>query len=410
MNKNFKIQFNPFKILGISQESSIKEARDKFIDVLGSCPEKNKPVYCLAFDMICNKSSYYVMNGVYSVTKIDEFFCVNTGNLKLLKKLMHIKKNKYFLKKMDDLHRTLLYLAARNGFKNIVEYLIKIGVDLNSTQSTGSTPLHAAAFYGHKDIVKLLIDNGANPNIKNNFNNDPAQEGATNDIKEIIYNTKDNQILNLYYKLCSKKLVSHFIPIYGNNEDDVICYKLICNSNIGHLDRKNYVGVWHGTKFQCLESIVEKGLKPSGTKISNNTIIEPREGHIELNITFDEISNFAQAVFVSPSPNYSSSPAYAEIIEFKNKKYACLVEGRVKQGSYTKHRSTINRKIIPYGEPSCVEFRISEEHLIDLFVTSIVFISVNFIDNVEDYKDTDNISETDDEMMKTSESYWTNNI
>jgi len=45
-----------------------------------------------------------------------------------------------------------------------------------------------------------------------------------------------------------------------------------------------------------------------------------------------------------------------------------------------------------------------------LFVTSIVFISVDFIDNVEDYKDTDNISETDDEMMKTSESYWTNNI
>ena len=43
MNKNFKIQFNPFKILGISQESSIKEARDKFIDVLGSCPEKKRP-------------------------------------------------------------------------------------------------------------------------------------------------------------------------------------------------------------------------------------------------------------------------------------------------------------------------------------------------------------------------------
>jgi hypothetical protein len=323
---------------------------------------------------------------------------------------MHIKKNKDFLKKMDDLHRTLLYLAARNGFKNIVEYLIKIGFDLNITQSTGSTPLHAAAFYGHKDIVKLLIDNGANPNIKNNFNNDPAQEGATNDIKEIIYNTKDNQILNLYYKLCSKKLVSHFIPIYGKNEDEVICYKLICNTNIDLLDRQNYVGVWHGTEFQCLESIVEKGLKPSGTKISDDTIIEPPSNHIELNTTFDGISNWAKAVFVSPSLIYSSLPAYAEIIKCKNKKYVCLVEGRVKKGSYTEHYSTTYREIIPYGEPSRVEFRINEEHLIDLFVTSVVFISLDFIDNVKYYQDTETISENDDEMMKTSESFWSNNV
>ena len=413
MNNNYQIHLNPFKKLNINPQSSIKEARAKFIKILGICNEKDKPVYCLAFDMICNKSSYFVVNGDYWVKKRDEFFCVNTGNFKLLKTLIRTKKNKNFLRNIDDLKRTLLYLAARNGFKDIVEYLIKIGADLNSTQSTGSTPLHAAAFYGHKDIVKLLIDNGANPNIKNKFNNFPIKEGKTEDIKEIINSTNDNQILNLYYKLSSKNLASYFIPINGNNENgkgEVICYKLICNSQINHLERKNYVVVWHGTKFQYLESIVEKGLKPSGTKISDDTIIEPPNGHIKLNTTFDGISNLAEAVFVSPSLIYSSLPAYAEIIKCKNKEYVCLIEGRVKKGSYTEHYSTTNRESIPYDEPSRVEFRIIEEHLIDLFVTSVVFISLDFIDNVKYYQDTETISENDDEMMKTSESFWSNNV
>ena len=48
--------------------------------------------------------------------------------------------------------------------------------------------------------------------------------------------------------------------------------------------------------------------------------------------------------------------------------------------------------------------------MIDFFVTSIVFISMDFINNIKYYKDTDTISETDDEMMKTSENFWTNNI
>ena len=270
--------------------------------------------------------------------------------------------------------------------------------------------MHGAVFYGHKDIVQLLIANGANPKIKNKYNNEPIQETASEEIKEIINNSYNNQILNLYHKLYAKKLVSYFIPIYGDEGDEVICYKLICNSQINHEDKKNYVVVWHGTKFKNLESIVIKGLQPSGRKISDDTIIEPPSGHIKLNTTFDGISNWAKAVFVSPSLIYSSLPAYAETIRCKDKEYVCLVEGRVKKGSYTQHRSTTHREYIPYDEPSKVEFRICEEHAIYLFVTSVVIISMDFINNVKYYKDTETISEADDEMMKTSESFWTNHI
>ena len=63
MNNKYQIHLNPFKKLNISPQSSIEEARAKFIKILSICGEKYKPVFCLAFDMIWNKSSYFVMNG-----------------------------------------------------------------------------------------------------------------------------------------------------------------------------------------------------------------------------------------------------------------------------------------------------------------------------------------------------------
>ena len=127
MDDEYLNGFNPFKVFNISPKSSIKEARYKFIATLKSCSEKVKRRYCLAFDMICNKISYYVINGIFWVKKKDEFYYVNIGNLKELKKLLHSTKNKCILSKKDALKRTLLYLAARNGYYDIVAYLIKIG-------------------------------------------------------------------------------------------------------------------------------------------------------------------------------------------------------------------------------------------------------------------------------------------
>ena len=74
MNNNYLIHLNPFEIFKLSPQSSIKEARAKFIRILGICSEKYKPFFCLAFDMICNKSSYLVVNGDYWVKKEMNIF------------------------------------------------------------------------------------------------------------------------------------------------------------------------------------------------------------------------------------------------------------------------------------------------------------------------------------------------
>ena len=56
-----------------------------------------------------------------------------------------------------DINEALL-LAARNGDLSELRKAISKGVDVNTVNQYGQTPLHLAARYGHKEIVEYLID------------------------------------------------------------------------------------------------------------------------------------------------------------------------------------------------------------------------------------------------------------
>ena len=57
------------------------------------------------------------------------------GDLKSLVKLY--TKDKNILKEKDELGRNLLYIAARNGFNDICEFLLEEGIiDPNDTQNS----------------------------------------------------------------------------------------------------------------------------------------------------------------------------------------------------------------------------------------------------------------------------------
>ncbi len=56
---------------------------------------------------------------------------------------------------------TPLYLAAYNGYKNIVDLLIKDGVDVNKIDDKGNTLLHAAAVQGHVNVARILVEYNA---------------------------------------------------------------------------------------------------------------------------------------------------------------------------------------------------------------------------------------------------------
>ena len=55
-----------------------------------------------------------------------------------------------------------MYVAAQRGHLQIVELLVKAGIDIDkATSKTGTTPLHIATKRCHIEVVRLLIDSDA---------------------------------------------------------------------------------------------------------------------------------------------------------------------------------------------------------------------------------------------------------
>jgi len=81
-----------------------------------------------------------------------------------------------------------LGLAAYFGHKQIVEYLIKAGAEVNSPSknSLGVTPLQSAVAGGHLEITRLLLTAGASPNVREGGGYTPLHTAAYNGDIEIV--------------------------------------------------------------------------------------------------------------------------------------------------------------------------------------------------------------------------------
>lgn len=71
-------------------------------------------------------------------------------------------------------HLTLA-AAAYLGDAEACRRLLVDGVDVNSADRNGWTPLHHAAYEGHLPIIRLLLQNGSDPRIKNRAHQTPAE-------------------------------------------------------------------------------------------------------------------------------------------------------------------------------------------------------------------------------------------
>ncbi|MBU2529608.1 MAG: ankyrin repeat domain-containing protein [Elusimicrobia bacterium] len=69
--------------------------------------------------------------------------------------------------------QTLLHLVARYGKNDMVEYLLKKGLNTNRRDWLSWTPLMWACLFGKTDIVKTLIDGGADVNAQDVDRNTP---------------------------------------------------------------------------------------------------------------------------------------------------------------------------------------------------------------------------------------------
>jgi hypothetical protein len=307
------------------------------------------------------------------------------------------KKNKAILKEKDELKRNLLYIAARNGYYDICEFLLEEGMDPNETQNTKSTPLHGAAFYNQLSICKLLLEYGARGTLENEEGNLAIEESYSDELFKIIHDSLDDKITCLLNKLIAQKIAKRLILVKYNDMiigKKILRHDILLPDNIDYI-KKNWVVGWHGTKFEFLESIMFHGLYPSGTKLSDGTEIKPLEGHIPLKTSLEGFDDWAKAIFVSPSIFYAGHPVYARRICSNNIEYSVIIETRIRPDTFSKHPPTVVKYVQKSGEPDFVEYRIKVKDDSDLImriesqqnviVTGILFAKTDFLRNIKDY-------------------------
>ncbi|ERE80359.1 tankyrase-2-like protein [Cricetulus griseus] len=73
---------------------------------------------------------------------------------------------------------TPLHFAAGFGRKDVVEYLLQNGANVQARDDGGLIPLHNACSFGHAEVVNLLLQHGADPNARDNWNYTPLHEAA----------------------------------------------------------------------------------------------------------------------------------------------------------------------------------------------------------------------------------------
>jgi ankyrin repeat protein len=80
---------------------------------------------------------------------------------------------------------TPLHSALKNNTKDVAQLLIAKGADINARNNSGETPLRLAALYNSKDVAQLLIANGADINARNNSGETPLHLALKNNTKDV---------------------------------------------------------------------------------------------------------------------------------------------------------------------------------------------------------------------------------
>ncbi|XP_042351937.1 protein phosphatase 1 regulatory subunit 12A isoform X2 [Plectropomus leopardus] len=83
---------------------------------------------------------------------------------------------------------TALHVAAAKGYIEVLKVLLKCGVDVDSRDIDGWTPLHAGAHWGQEEVCTLLADNMCDMGAVNNVGQTPldvADENLVDTLEEL---------------------------------------------------------------------------------------------------------------------------------------------------------------------------------------------------------------------------------
>jgi ankyrin repeat protein len=104
------------------------------------------------------------------------------SNLELVNILINAKANL----EIKDTNGNTALLSANYDAPDVINRLIEAGVDVNTQNDEGDTPLMYMSALGNVDIVELLIENGANLNTLNQDGQSALKRALDNDHIEIV--------------------------------------------------------------------------------------------------------------------------------------------------------------------------------------------------------------------------------
>ena len=189
-----RFPINPWAVFGLTNAASRDSVKMAFRSMITQPQRQNRALASLANHMLTSTEPRYqrLPGDLYTIRNRDHFTIAAYGNTEELRVL--IRKNKSLVKQADEHGRTLLYLACKSGFYDMVKMLLEKGAEINKIQRDGSTPLHAAAFFGQSLVVGLLLEYGAQTDIKNKWGQTALQEGHSTDITNLITNASSDLI------------------------------------------------------------------------------------------------------------------------------------------------------------------------------------------------------------------------
>jgi hypothetical protein len=188
---------------------------------------------------------------------------------------------------------------------------------------------------------------------------------------------------NLFNDLFNKGLVKDFIQFQDKDKNKNIAYIFPLSQKDYKKDYNNWIGAFHGTIYQNLDSIIKYGLNIQGTKLKNGKIT-PKTKYEHPKIV-NGIKNWENAIFASPTiylaKNYSEN------------KYRCVLGVKIEPNSFTNHYTEYlhihccsfeDHKYYEYLEDEVI-YRISSAK--NIIVNSIIFFNEDFICFVKESED-----------------------
>uniref|UniRef100_A0A3B3HWL5 Uncharacterized protein n=1 Tax=Oryzias latipes TaxID=8090 RepID=A0A3B3HWL5_ORYLA len=185
------------------------------------------------------------------------------GNSSLIKKLLQARMSQSSSLNINCRSQsqstpgwTALHLASSFGYREVVEELLKAGVDVNLQECLGDTPLHKAAQSGRKEIVLLLLRYDAHANIINGTGRIPKDVTDDDEIHTMLEAAERREIKQREQKLLEAAREGNLHTLLSDKgPPDIHCRDSVGNTPL-------HCAAYRGQK-QCILKLLKCGASPN---------------------------------------------------------------------------------------------------------------------------------------------------